>query len=347
MGPMSEFSRRLFATAALLIGVATVGAAPSMRCHVCAGRLSEQYWTYENKICCSEACVDLLRPRCARCEKVIDGKYVESEGAVYCGQNCFNTTLPDCEICNEPIYEGFNITSHNYCQRCVERSPTCFCCGLPAAYPTQLDDGREICVNCARWAVRDEALAQQHYDRARRWLEAWTSLTIGSVPDLKLVDRDEMMKLSTDLRKSDSPVPIRGLYSRQTYLRKRGFFGAWRESPKDSRETIYLIDHLHDEVFRVAATHELTHDLIHEHFKRLEDAPLWVHEGLCQQAAAEYCRRRNYADALQSIEICTDPDYGDGYQYFKRVAGFEGWSALKRWMETVDVETLPETAPKP
>ncbi len=35
---------------------------------------------------------------------------------------------------------------------------------------------------------------------------------------------------------------------------------------------------------------------------RLEEAPLWVHEGICQQAAAELCRRRNYADTLFGIE---------------------------------------------
>ncbi len=149
-----------------------------------------------------------------------------------------------------------------------------------------------------------------------------------------------------DIRKTDSPVSIRGLYSRQTYIKKRGIFGAWKESPADSKETIYIIDHLHDEVFRVSVVHELMHDLVHEHFKRLNKAPLWVHEGICQQAAAEYCRRRNYVDVLQGIETCTDPDYGDGYHYFNSIAGFEGWSALRRWMETIDIKSLPKTAPK-
>ncbi len=153
--------------------------------------------------------------------------------------------------------------------------------------------------------------------------------------------------LSEDLRKSDSPVSIRGLYSRQTMLVKRGIFGSWKTSPEDSSETIYIIDHLHDETFRVAATHELMHDLIHEYFPRLKNAPLWVHEGICQQAAAEYCRRRNYVDLLQSIETCTDPDYGDGFHYFNDLIGLDGWHALKRWMETVDVDSLPDLAPQP
>ena len=228
----------------------------------------------------------------------------------------------------------------------MEKQPTCFSCGLPAAYPTPLEDGRDICNGCMRWAVKDQEMAQRHYDRARRQLEAWTSLKHTSVPELVLIDKTEMDRLSEKLRKSDSPVSVRGLYSRQTMMTKKGLFGAWKKAPELDREKIYVVDHLHDEVFRVAATHELMHDLIHEHFPRLKDAPLWVHEGICQQAAAELCRRRNYMDTLHGIEECPDPDYGDGFRYIKKVSGFQGWEALRRWMETVDVDSLPKTAPK-
>ena len=129
-------------------------------------------------------------------------------------------------------------------------------------------------------------------------------------------------------------------------MKKQGLLGSWKEIPSQAQETIYLVDHLSDTAFRVAATHELMHDLIHESFLRLKEAPLWVHEGLCQQAAAELCRRRNYADALHGIEENPDPNYGDGYRYIKRVSGFQGWYPLRKWMETVDVGALPEAAPK-
>ena len=196
-----------------------------------------------------------------------------------------------------------------------------------------------------RWSVKIQGQAQHHYDRARRQLEAWTSLKLASVPDLVLVDRAEMKKRSKKLRKSASPLSVRGLYSRQTMMR-RSLFGAWREDPSLPPEKIYIVDHLSDEVFRVAATHELMHDLVHEYFPRLADAPLWVHEGICQQAAAELCRRRNYGDPLHSIENCIDPDYGGGYRYINNLTGFEGWHALRRWMESVDVATLPKKAAK-
>lgn len=198
-----------------------------------------------------------------------------------------------------------------------------------------------------RWSVTTQEMAEKHYDRARRNLEAWTSLKLESVPKLELVDRAAMQVLSKKIRKTDTPISIRGLYSRQTFMRKRGIFGTWKESPADAKETIYIVDHLHDEVFRVAAVHEFMHDLIHEHFQRLVQAPLWVHEGICQRAAAEYCKRRNYTDTLHGIEMCADPDYGDGYKFFDSISEFEGWSALRRWMETVDVEALPKTAPAP
>ncbi len=332
-------------TAAVCCAGATAGAA-AQRCAVCGGRLAKQALTYDGRTCCSQACVDKLRPICSVCGNIIRGDYRTADGKIFCGEACFHTTLPKCEICKSPIEKGFTVTSHHYCERCMETLPSCFSCGLPAAYPTRLADGREICANCMRWAVVEQGMAQKHYDRARRQLEAWTTLKLKTVPELVLVDKTEMQQLSKKLRKSDSPVSIRGLYSRQTMMTKKGLFGAWKAAPDLDQEKIYIVDHLHDEVFRVAATHELMHDLIHEHFQRLENAPLWVHEGICQQAAAELCRRRNYADTLHGIEECKDPDYGDGFRYLKKVSGFQGWHALRRWMETVDVDALPAAAPK-
>lgn len=197
-----------------------------------------------------------------------------------------------------------------------------------------------------RWTVITQDMAQRNYERAQRQLEAWTSLKIGTVPELVLVDQDEMKQISKELRKTESPISLRGLYSRQLMMTKQGLFGTWQEDPAMAQEKIYIVDYLSDTVFRVTATHELMHDLIHEHFPRLEDTPLWVHEGICQQAAAELCRRRNYRDTLFGITENTDPDYGDGYRYINSLMGFEGWNALRRWMETVDVTALPETAPK-
>lgn len=335
--------KRLLLTALAGAGIALADT-PS-NCPVCGQRLGRQAWTYDGNTCCSERCVDALRPVCSVCGKTIRDKYSTSDGQTFCSTDCFESTLAKCEICNAPIRAGFSITRHNYCERCVEKLPTCFSCGLPAAFPARLKDGREICGNCMRWAVTTQETAQLHYARARRQLEAWTSLKLASVPELVLVDRDEINRLSRNIKKSDSPVSVRGLYSRQIVMR-RTLFGAWKKADEPASEKIYLVDHLNDEVFRVAATHELMHDLVHEHFPRLKDAPLWVQEGICQQAAAELCRRRNYADTLHGIENCTDPDYGGGYRHINRIAGFEGWPALRRWMETIDVSKLPKQAPE-
>ncbi len=328
----------------LFTAVLTAWADPT-NCAVCGSRLSENYWNYEGQACCSEHCVDELRPKCDRCGEAVEGHYIESDGKIYCSKECFNAALPRCEICGGPIESGIRIGRHTFCDECARNSPSCFSCGLPAADPAELPDHRIICSSCRRWAVSTDEQAIQQYQRALRQLEAWTRLTISTVPELKLVDREEMEVLSGSIRKTDEPVTIRGLYSRQTTLVKRGIFGQWRQSPEHSVETIYIVDHLHDQIFRVAAVHELMHDLVHEHFPKLEDAPLWVHEGISQTAAAEYCRRRNYLDALDIIESSKDPDYGDGYRYFKELVSFEGWYALKRWIEEVDVSSLPEKAP--
>lgn len=324
----------------------TAAEAQPTHCGVCGRSISGEYWTYDDQICCSQICIDALRPQCSVCGSTIRDDYCKADGKIFCSKACFDTTLPECDICESPIEQGYKVTHHNYCEHCMDTLPTCFSCGLPAAYSTRLKDGRDICFHCMRWSVNQQHIADQHYHRARKQLEAWTGLQLETVPELVLVDKVEIQNLSRQLRKSDSPVSVRGLYSRQTYMRRRGLFGAWKKTPELDEEKIYIVDHLHDEVFRVAATHELMHDLIHEHFPRLKEAPLWVHEGICQQAAAEFCRRRNYVDILHGIEECRDPDYGDGYRYINRLTGFEGWRALERWMETVDVNKLPESAPR-
>jgi hypothetical protein len=340
-----KLNRRLFIGAC---GCATMafGNTPTY-CEVCGERLPKNYWTFGGVVCCSQICVDKLRPVCCVCNQTIFGGHFSNEGKIYCSQACIDTTLPKCEICFAPIHNGYEVAHHRYCADCVKNCPNCFSCGLPAAHSTQLADGREICTTCMRWAVRTQKHAQKNYDMALRHLQAWTKLELESVPKLELVDRTRMQTLSQDLRKTDTPVSIRGLYSRQvTVTTHTNWFGQTKRTDTEENETIYIVDHLHDEVFRAAALHELMHDMIHEHFPRLEEAPLWVQEGICQQAAAEYARRRNYTDILHGIKECDDPDYGDGYRYINRLTGIEGWSALKRWMETVNVDSLPTEAPK-
>jgi len=339
-----SWSRRYF-VAALACGTTVLGSRAG-RCSVCGRSLPSKYWLYDDQACCSQACADQLKPHCDVCGKPVSGEYITGDNKVYCSPACLERTLPTCDLCRKPINDGYTVTNHRYCKKCFENHPTCFSCGLPAAHPEQLADGREICAHCMRWAVKTHASAQPHFDRALRQLQAWTSLKLASVPTLVLVSVADMQELSKDVRKTDSPVSIRGLYSRQITTTQQLRFGIIQQTETDVEERIYIVDHLHDAVFRTAVMHELMHDLLQEHFPRLEQAPLWVHEGICQQAAAEYCRRRNYVDILYGIDNCTDPDYGDGYRYINKLAGFGGWRALRRWMETVDVAALPGTAPR-
>lgn len=300
---------------------------------------------FDGKPCCSTRCVDALRPRCSVCNQMITNGGIRSNLKLFCSNACLERTLPRCDLCKLPFRNGYAITSHVYCENCEKDSPRCFSCGLPAAHATRLQDGREICPLCMRWAVNDIEIAQKHYERALRQLQAWTSLRLETVPALALVDRTTIHNLSSTIRKTDSPVSVRGLYSRQVTRTTQFMLGFKKKETVETEEQIYIVDHLHDAVFRVAAMHELMHDLIQEHFPKFKDAPQWVEEGICQQASAEYCRLRHYTDILYGIEHCTDPDYGNGYQYIKQQVGVGGWPALKRWMENVDVSALPETAP--
>ncbi len=339
--------KRLRNFAIMLLAIsATASDAAVKRCSVCRRALPSQYLVYEGNDCCSTTCVNTLRPDCSVCGSIITAEYIASSNTLFCSKACYVTTLPKCDICSRALEECYIITSHTYCRHCKENLPRCFSCGLPADHTTRLNDDREICSSCMRWAVKDNRAAKLHYERALRHLQAWTALELVSVPELKLVDRATINELESDIRKSDSPVSLRGLYSRQiaTTTIKR-----WLRTEKtttDVTEQIYLVDHLHDAVFRTAAIHELMHDLIQEHYPEFKKAPLWVEEGICQQAAAEYCRLRHYTDILYGIENCTDPDYGNGYRYIRQQVGVGGWPALRRWMENVEVSELPKQAPE-
>ncbi len=339
----SKWNRQL-ATALLTFATIVCGGA-TKRCEICGHAVPLSYLVYKGKTCCSEECVNALRPRCSVCGKTVSGEYLTANSAVYCSKSCIDTTLPKCDLCATPVESGYAIAGHTYCATCKEHYPRCFSCDLPAAHTTRLNDGREICPLCMRWAVKDATSAQRQYARALHQLEAWTALKLDSVPRLVLVYCQTMRNLSQQIRKTESPVSVRGLYSRQITTTTIVRLGLIKEETTDIDEQIYIVDHLHDSVFRVAAIHELMHDVIQEHFPRVKDAPLWVEEGICQQAAAEYCRLRHYSDILFGIENCTDPDYGNGYRYIKQQVGVGGWPALKRWMENIDIAKLPETAP--
>ena len=341
----TSVSRRRMALL-LLLPLAVSAQEKPIRCEVCGNRLPRNYWVLNGKYCCSQVCVNQLYPQCAVCGKSIRGTYFTRDGKKLCSQACADTLLPKCEICKAPIRDGYSVTRHQYCADCVKNKPACFSCGLPAAHAEILPDGRALCRHCLRWAVKKPDHAQRNFDIALRYLQAWTSIEIESVPKLQLISLDRINRLSADLRQTDSPVSVRGLYSRQVQVTSRPVLGLWSEQTTEEHETIFIVDYLHDQVFRTAAVHELMHDLIHEKFQRLEKAPRWVQEGICQQVAAAYCRRRNYMDILYTIEECEDPDYGDGYRWINKQTGFRGWPALKHWMETVDLSTLPETAPR-
>ena len=126
---------------------------------------------------------------------------------------------------------------------------------------------------------------------------------------------------------------VRGFYSRETVTDVyKNFFGKEVDRKESVSEQIHILSHQRPDNFMATAIHELTHDLIADHYPRLKDAPDWVHEGICQYVAATYCRKFQFGDALHVIETSPNPVYGDGYRYFKKTLGDNNWAGLKNWM---------------
>jgi hypothetical protein len=336
----------------LLLLLATDALASGKRCTWCRKPLSGRYWNYDNGAYCSQSCIDQMRPKCAICREPLRGSYrTTPDGKNVCFGACYQKTLPRCKACGERFEKGYTINGHDYCEVCMETCKTCFSCNRPARYTETLPDNRIICTDCKRWGVTDQQQALRHFDNARRQLEHWTGIPIQEIPKLELVNLQKMEELSKNLRNSDpSSLAVRGLYSRQTrLLHLRGLAALFKKQPpeEESSETIYIIDHLHDEAFRVTAVHELMHHLIHENYPAYETAPLWAQEGICQYAAAQYARLKLYSGILYAIENNRDPEYGDGYRYIKAMVDHQGWHGLKSWLDKTDPKTLPEKAPRP
>lgn len=124
-------------------------------------------------------------------------------------------------------------------------------------------------------------------------------------------------------------------------------FGKPHEAVTRVEEDIFILTGLDNEQFLSTACHELTHDLIAEQFPKIaEEAPDWVEEGLCQYVAAAVCLLNGHFDELNRIESAKDPEYGDGYRFFKNAFGDTDWEEAVEWMQKVSIKDLPQTPPK-
>ena len=333
----------LLATAFMSAGQAAN--AENLRCATCGDKIAGRYLKADDLSYCSQKCYEQTLPVCAACGKRIKGRFVSLNGDPYCSMSCLETQLPKCEICNKPARRAVTMGSHTYCEEHA-KGPKCSKCRLPFAGGRKLPDGREVCSNCwdAGLLMRREN-ANPYYDKARKLVTQLTGWNSPTRPHLQLVGV-ERLKQAAGVPK-DERILQQGVYQRETEtITRTSMFGLHSKREVNIRERILILYGLTKREFIATAAHELTHDLLAErHAALTKKAPAWVEEGICQYVAAMVCRKQGYPQVLKSIEEMPDAEYGDGYRFFRNLAGPDGWPELERWIQTTDFTPLPETPP--
>ncbi|MFT5128526.1 MAG: hypothetical protein ACI8W8_002137 [Rhodothermales bacterium] len=269
------------------------------------------------------------------------------EGKRYCSQRCMHTVLPKCELCERPLQETVTINGHVFCRQHAT-GPRCFSCMLPFTEGYKLEDGRQMCDTCHKTGVFERDPAMLLYRQAYRGLREVTGRQLKTLPTMKLVDAPTLGEFTGFLTKDSSGMIARGFYrNRVETAFVEDLLGNIINRDKQVTKTVYLLYGLERQEFLATAVHELTHDLLTEHFRKFGEIPLWAEEGICQYVAAMYARQKGFADELAKIEAGTDPIYGHGYQYMKRKFGSNNWSRLQTWLSEGRAADLPAKAPAP
>jgi hypothetical protein len=328
---------------ALFASPAVVQAARN--CSSCAKSIKGRYITSGIKAYCSQTCFVTTLDECNHCGIKLKGRYIISEKKKFCSNACLESILPQCEVCEKPLIRRLTIKGHVFCDLHA-KSPRCTACQLPFLRGGELPDLRHVCETCNKIVIYDMVEAMKLFRIARQELYRITARKSRQIPKLKLVGRDQLNK-RTNLRVDQQDgLQLNGFYHRtETTRTSRNGFGK-TTTAKKVEKTIYILYALSPDTFLTTAVHEFTHDMIAEFFPHLDGLPLWAEEGICQYVAVLLCRKRDFADQLESIQTSPDRIYGDGYRYFEKKVGPNNWSGLLQWIKRTDPKKLPATAPK-
>ena len=330
-----------------LLAVCMIATAAPQRCQRCSRQLGNTFLRAGNHVYCSRQCFHHTLPNCNTCNKRLVSEYLVLEGKKFCSQTCMRKVLPTCEICERAIQETVTINNHVYCRQHAN-GPRCFSCMLPFGGGYKLDDGREMCDSCHETGVFKHGRASDLYHKAYEGLREVTGRQLKTLPTMKLVDAPTLGKFTGHMTKGNSKMIARGFYRNHVETQfVEDLLGNVVNRDRKVTKTVYLLYGLEEKEFTTTAVHELTHDLLSEHFRKYGEIPVWAEEGICQYVAAMFAKKMGYADEFAKIEGGTDPIYGHGYQYMKRTFRFNNWPKLQQWLKEGRAADLPARAPVP
>ena len=264
--------------------------------------------------------------RCAVCRKKLSGEVLKYKDRWYCSIRCLKKVLPKCAVCGEPIAGTYAVfpspdgKERILCRHC-SRLTRCFSCELPGR-TKRLPDGRYLCDECDRQAIRSLPEAEKLLEEVRGKLEDLLGDPVPASFRFRMVDYPELLK-TADLRSGDTAIEL-GLCHANFFERR---IGSLRKIVKIESE-ILILDHLPRWRFIEIAAHELAHHWQYHAAPYLRDRVL--QEGFAEYMASLVNREFGQEHLNRRIEQRRDPVYGTGFRRIRTIAGKQGLDGVKK-----------------
>ncbi|MEM4248261.1 MAG: hypothetical protein QXH80_03255 [Candidatus Nanoarchaeia archaeon] len=215
------------------------------------------------------------------------------------------------------------------------KSPRCFCCGLPAKCLV-LEDGRNVCSNCLKTAIKDEQSLFQIMEQVRSKLKTQLGLYTDNKIEYSLVDRPTLNQITG----INSEIEL-GAYkfeerTERTISKKIDLLGRKNkeiiEEKKTSFHQIFVLSHLSKDKAIEVCAHELAHDWLQTYCPQIQD--IKIKEGWAEYIAWLVNKSYGNSKLNKRIEQNEDAIYGDGFKTIRRIADQKGFQGLLQYLRT-------------
>ena len=260
-------------------------------CNYCKQLISNQWIVFEEKDYHSNCYENYIAPKCSLCLKILTKEYlVDAWGNPF--HKSHEAEGIYCSSCSRIISEG--VTQGGY----------------------KLDDGRFLCSLCQSNIVQSPSQIDASKKKVLTLLEKIGIDGIKEDIPISLANRFTLQKLADEIASSH----LKG-FTKFSYIKSP--FGNLASEYK-----IYILDRLPIIEFEAVLAHEYLHVWLYENNIEL---PLTQQEGFCNLASA-YIYQQNGSQFstihLDSMDIDSDPNYGDGYRKMKLQLEKNGWKSL-------------------
>jgi len=292
----------------------------------------KKYHTLDNRKFCPTCYFNRLS-RCNRCNTPVF-RYWLRDGKKYC-KKCLREIVAKCSLCGKPLLGKYWIIlgrttgeEKKFCDSCKRSAKKCFVCGLPVASSSApLSDGRNICGECRRYALRN----QHQYnivlnDVKKRFKQL--GLTVNHKPKLNIVNKEQL----TRIQESDSSTGViktgdKMGYYRCTKIHRRNRYG--RKSTSILNADIYVLDNLpRSMAFRIVA-HELAHAWHEERIDKHKD--LIVMEGFAEWVTYHLLMKKGLHHIAETMKHRKDI-YGRGLLHILKIEKKRGFNGVLRYV---------------